>query len=93
MRFHDTQGEMMYGNIGEWRFDKRLYLNGPPPRNLSLPPPGVPESVVRYSLPIYFIFKDYLVKSMISPWYSIKRVNRDELVLTVKNQTTAATMK
>ncbi|KAK6140383.1 hypothetical protein DH2020_025867 [Rehmannia glutinosa] len=27
------------------RFDKRSYLDGPPPRNLSLPPPGVPESV------------------------------------------------
>ncbi|XWS52617.1 hypothetical protein CRYUN_Cryun11dG0086000 [Craigia yunnanensis] len=41
------QGESTYGKIGEWRFDKRSYLSGPPPRNLSLPPPGVPESVVR----------------------------------------------
>ena len=32
--------------MGEWRFDKRSYLSGPPPKNLSLPPPGVPESVV-----------------------------------------------
>ncbi|KAG8480744.1 hypothetical protein CXB51_025131 [Gossypium anomalum] len=39
-------GELMYGEIGEWRFDKRSFLRGPPPRNLSLPPPGVPESVV-----------------------------------------------
>ncbi|BBN67539.1 hypothetical protein Prudu_107S001200, partial [Prunus dulcis] len=31
------QGELTYGKIGEWRFDKRSYLNGPPPRNLSLP--------------------------------------------------------
>ncbi|KAL0435330.1 UNVERIFIED_CONTAM: Hydroxyproline O-arabinosyltransferase RDN2 [Sesamum radiatum] len=41
------QGELTYGKIGEWRFDKRSHLRGPPPRNLSLPPPGVPESVVR----------------------------------------------
>ncbi|KAF9592229.1 hypothetical protein IFM89_012805 [Coptis chinensis] len=39
-------GKLTYGKIGEWRFDKRSYLRGPPPRNLSLPPPGVPESVV-----------------------------------------------
>ncbi|KAK4788497.1 hypothetical protein SAY86_019816 [Trapa natans] len=44
---YNLKGKMTYGKIGEWRFDKRLYLKGPPPRNLSLPPPGVPESVVR----------------------------------------------
>ncbi|KAL0387802.1 UNVERIFIED_CONTAM: Hydroxyproline O-arabinosyltransferase RDN1 [Sesamum radiatum] len=42
----DDQGELTYGKVGEWQFDKRTYLDGPPPRNLSLPPPGVPESVV-----------------------------------------------
>lgn len=41
------QGELTYGKIGEWRFDKRSFSDGPPPRNLTLPPPGVPESVVR----------------------------------------------
>ncbi|KAG8483609.1 hypothetical protein CXB51_022438 [Gossypium anomalum] len=44
---YNLKGELTYGRIGEWRFDKRSYLSGPPPRNLSLPPPGVPESVVR----------------------------------------------
>jgi hypothetical protein len=44
--FELTQGQLTYGKIGEWRFDKRSYLQSPPPRNLSLPPPGVPESVV-----------------------------------------------
>lgn len=44
--FHNTQGELTYGKIGEWRFDKRSHLQGPPPKNLPLPPPGVPESVV-----------------------------------------------
>ncbi|CAN0905465.1 Hydroxyproline O-arabinosyltransferase PLENTY [Linum grandiflorum] len=44
---YNLKGELTYGKIGEWRFDKRSYLGGPPPRNLSLPPPGVPESVVR----------------------------------------------
>lgn len=43
---YSLKGELTYGKIGEWRFDKRSYLRGPPPRNLSLPPPGVPESVV-----------------------------------------------
>lgn len=40
------QGKLTYGKIGEWRFDKRSYDSVPPPRNLPLPPPGVPESVV-----------------------------------------------
>ncbi|XP_015873647.3 hydroxyproline O-arabinosyltransferase PLENTY [Ziziphus jujuba] len=44
---YNLKGELTYGKIGEWRFDKRSYLSGPPPRNLPLPPPGVPESVVR----------------------------------------------
>lgn len=44
---YSLKGELTYGKIGEWRFDKRSYLQVAPPRNLSLPPPGVPESVVR----------------------------------------------
>ncbi|XP_010544263.1 PREDICTED: uncharacterized protein LOC104816926 [Tarenaya hassleriana] len=44
---YNLKGELTYGRVGEWRFDKRAFLSGPPPRNLSLPPPGVPESVVR----------------------------------------------
>jgi len=43
---YDMKGELTYGKIGEWRFDKRSHLRGPPPKNLPLPPPGVPESVV-----------------------------------------------
>ncbi|XP_065868057.1 hydroxyproline O-arabinosyltransferase RDN2-like [Euphorbia lathyris] len=43
---YSLKGELTYGKIGEWRFDKRSYLRGPPPRNHPLPPPGVPESVV-----------------------------------------------
>ncbi|KAK9154656.1 hypothetical protein Sjap_002136 [Stephania japonica] len=43
---YSLKGELTYGKIGEWRFDKRSYLRGPPPKNLPLPPPGVPESVV-----------------------------------------------
>lgn len=37
----------MFGKFGEWRFDKRSYSGGAPPKNLSMPPQGVPESVVR----------------------------------------------
>ncbi|CAI0416566.1 unnamed protein product [Linum tenue] len=43
---YDMQGKLTYGKIGEWRFDKRSYTTVPPPRNLPMPPPGVPESVV-----------------------------------------------
>ncbi|KAL6980236.1 Hydroxyproline O-arabinosyltransferase 1 [Sarracenia purpurea var. burkii] len=43
---YDMKGKLMYGKIGEWRFDKRSYDAVWPPKNLSLPPPGVPESVV-----------------------------------------------
>ena len=42
------QGELTYGKIGEWRFDKRSYTMGAPPKNLPLPPKGVPETVVRF---------------------------------------------
>ncbi|KAK9999314.1 hypothetical protein SO802_018917 [Lithocarpus litseifolius] len=44
---YNLKGELTYGKIGEWRFDKRSFLSAPPPKNLSLPPPGVPETVVR----------------------------------------------
>ncbi|CAN4125044.1 unnamed protein product [Withania somnifera] len=43
---YNLKGELTYGKIGEWRFDKRSYIQGPPPKNLSLPPSSVPESVV-----------------------------------------------
>ncbi|KAG6772849.1 hypothetical protein POTOM_024275 [Populus tomentosa] len=43
---YDMKGKLTYGKIGEWRFDKRSYDNVAPPRNLPLPPPGVPDSVV-----------------------------------------------
>ncbi|KAF9588883.1 hypothetical protein IFM89_016846 [Coptis chinensis] len=43
---YSLKGKLTYGKIGEWCFNKRSYLRGPPPRNLSLPPPGVPKSVV-----------------------------------------------
>ncbi|KAI4996235.1 hypothetical protein ZWY2020_046826 [Hordeum vulgare] len=43
---YTLKGVLTYGKIGEWRFDKRSYQDRPPPRNLTLPPLGVPESVV-----------------------------------------------
>ncbi|KAG9138252.1 hypothetical protein Leryth_001474 [Lithospermum erythrorhizon] len=42
----NMKGELTYGIHGEWSFNKRSYIDGLPPRNLPLPPPGVPESVV-----------------------------------------------
>lgn len=44
---YNMKGELTYGKIGEWRFDKRSHLLAPPPKNIPLPPKGVPESVVR----------------------------------------------
>jgi len=55
------QGELTYGKMGEWRFDKRSHLRGPLPRNLPLPPPGVPESVVCF-------WKTIPLSSYISIW-------------------------
>ncbi|KAK1369943.1 Hydroxyproline O-arabinosyltransferase [Heracleum sosnowskyi] len=43
---YDMKGQLMDGKFGEWRFDKRSYETTWPSRNLPLPPPGVPESVV-----------------------------------------------
>ncbi|KQK19320.1 hydroxyproline O-arabinosyltransferase 1 [Brachypodium distachyon] len=43
---YDMKGKLTYGKIGEWRFDKRYYENKPPPRNLPLPPNGVPQSMI-----------------------------------------------
>ncbi|KAM7276577.1 hypothetical protein ACFE04_018443 [Oxalis oulophora] len=43
---YDLKGKLTYGKIGEWRFDKRSYDRVAPPRNLPMPPAGVPESVV-----------------------------------------------
>uniref|UniRef100_A0A0A9DNN1 Hydroxyproline O-arabinosyltransferase-like domain-containing protein n=1 Tax=Arundo donax TaxID=35708 RepID=A0A0A9DNN1_ARUDO len=43
---YDMKGKLTYGKIGEWRFDKRSYKHKSPPRNLPLPPNGVPASVV-----------------------------------------------
>ncbi|XP_018455992.2 hydroxyproline O-arabinosyltransferase 1 [Raphanus sativus] len=42
----DMKGHLTYGKVGEWRFDKRSYIKSPPPKNLTMPPPGVPQSVV-----------------------------------------------
>ncbi|KAF8082489.1 hypothetical protein N665_0822s0002 [Sinapis alba] len=42
----NMKGHLTYGKIGEWRFDKRSYIKSPPPKNLTMPPPGVPQSVV-----------------------------------------------
>ncbi|XP_076949141.1 hydroxyproline O-arabinosyltransferase RDN2-like [Bidens hawaiensis] len=43
---YNMKGELTVGKIGEWRFDKRSHLDGPIPRNIPMPPPGVPETVV-----------------------------------------------
>ncbi|CAA0841417.1 Unknown protein [Striga hermonthica] len=45
---YNSKGELTFGKPGVWGFNKRFYLDGPPPRNLSLPPSGAPESVVTF---------------------------------------------
>lgn len=36
------------GKYGEWRFDKRSYSGGPPPRKLGQPPAGMKNDLVRF---------------------------------------------
>ncbi|GBG79994.1 hypothetical protein CBR_g30255 [Chara braunii] len=43
---YTLKGEFTPGQYGEWRFDKRSWTGGPPPRNLPMPPKGAPETVV-----------------------------------------------
>ena len=43
---YTLDGKFTPGKVGEWRFDKRSYTNRFPPKNLDLPPKGVPETVV-----------------------------------------------
>ena len=40
-------GTFTPGIMGEWRFDKRSYSQSPPPRNLSQPPSGMKNDLVR----------------------------------------------
>ncbi|XP_002988029.2 hydroxyproline O-arabinosyltransferase 3 isoform X2 [Selaginella moellendorffii] len=42
---YTLEGVLTYGKVGEWRFDKRSFTAGAPPRNLTLPPANVPGSV------------------------------------------------
>lgn len=44
---YTLKGVHMPGKFGEWRFDKRTYSEKYPPKNLTLPPKGVPETVVQ----------------------------------------------
>lgn len=68
------QGELTYGKIGEWRFDKRSYLSGPPPKNLTLPPPGVPESVVCTCATLHFVgFIFYVCFDKLKPKFKKKK--------------------
>ncbi|KAL6898041.1 hypothetical protein ACP4OV_006637 [Aristida adscensionis] len=43
---YDKKGKRVDGKIGDWRFYKKSYEDKPPPRNLTLPPIGVPQCVV-----------------------------------------------
>jgi len=42
---YDKEGKLTYAKIGAWRFDKRQYTEKPPPRNLPLPPDGLPNRI------------------------------------------------
>ncbi len=39
-------GTFTPGVMGEWRWDKRIYTQSPPPRNLSPPPDGMQNDLV-----------------------------------------------
>ncbi|KMZ58109.1 hypothetical protein ZOSMA_7G01400 [Zostera marina] len=44
---YNTKGELTYGVTGDWSFNKRSYKQSSVPRNIILPPSGVPETVVQ----------------------------------------------
>jgi len=45
---YTLDGVFTPGKFGEWRFDKRSYSGGPPPRNLTEPPKGMKNELVRH---------------------------------------------
>ena len=46
---YTLEGQFTPGKIGAWRFDKRSYAGGPPPRKLGEPPKGMTNELVRSS--------------------------------------------
>lgn len=44
---YTLDGVFTPGKIGAWRFDKRSYASGPPPRKLGEPPKGMTNELVR----------------------------------------------
>ena len=43
---YTLEGQFTPGKIGAWRFDKRSYAGGPPPRKLGEPPKGMTNELV-----------------------------------------------
>ena len=82
------QGKLTYGKIGEWRFDKRSYTKIPPPKNLTLPPPGVPESVVWLSqLAFMSILSCLTLHHFLSVMFTHKFIHSLDLVHIFLNST------
>ena len=44
---YDKNGVFTPGKIGAWRFDKRSFMAGIPPKNLEPPPPGCDNELVK----------------------------------------------
>lgn len=44
---YDEHGTFTPGKIGAWRFDKRTWMSGIPPRNLPMPPSGCDNELVK----------------------------------------------
>jgi hypothetical protein len=44
---YDLNGAFTPGKIGAWRFDKRTWMQGIPPKNLPLPPSGCDNELVK----------------------------------------------
>ena len=44
---YTLEGVFTPGKFGAWRFDKRSYMGGAPPRNLTMPPKGTNPVVVK----------------------------------------------
>ena len=44
---YDENGVFTPGKVGKWRFDKRSYMAGIPPKNLDPPPRGCDNELVK----------------------------------------------
>ncbi|OEL19062.1 hypothetical protein BAE44_0019918 [Dichanthelium oligosanthes] len=63
---YDKEGKLTYAKVGAWRFDKRQYMVKPPPRNLPLPPDGLPNPIPQSVVWSCFVCKYITLVKMVN---------------------------